>query len=142
MPPTAVQAKYSMAQPDEPIPLYNGPIEVTWADVSLVGNGAIVFEWQPFSHVAFEVSLEVTWDTPDTPDDVTITLVEAGGTAPARVWTVQEGIAAGDLHPRVLSGSVTDDLLVGNPAPTDSVIVHIPNLPGWLGEGVQETAEG
>lgn len=142
MPPIAVPAKYLMTEPDQPIPLYDGAIEVGWEDVSIIGNGSVAFEWQPFSHVAFEVSLDVGWDTPETPDDVTISLVDVGGTAPARVWRVQEGVAANALQPRLVSGSVTDDLLVGNPAATETVIVHVPNLPGWLGEAVQETDDG
>jgi hypothetical protein len=138
----AIQPKYGTPEPDSRVDLYKGPLSVAWDQVSLLGPGSVYLEWYPFPHVGFEVALEAALDTPETPDEVAISLLESGGTAQAETWRVEQRVSGGDIEPRRLGGGVTGELLVGNPAPVETVLFHVPNFPDYVGGQLQATAEG
>ncbi len=138
----AISAKYETLEPGARIELYNGALGLSWAANTFVGTGSIHFEWQPYPRVGFNVSVSLPLDVGDVGDQVRVELLDTGGSAEGRPWRITDTFNDGDELQRTVEGSIAEELLVGNPAATDSVIFHVPNFPDYVGTPVQATQAG
>jgi hypothetical protein len=54
--PPAIRPIYLTEEPNQPIQLYQGSLEITQGETVVTGTGSILFEWFPSLDVKFELS--------------------------------------------------------------------------------------
>ena len=132
----AIMPRYATLSPDEPVDLYAGGVTASWGGHTYRGSGSIRFEWQPFPLIAFDVLLDVPFEVPDSLEELELVLIDRAGIARAQPWQSLRDFDLG-VNQRRIIGDITGDLVVGNPAPTDSIVFHLPNFPSYLGRRIQ-----
>ena len=135
-----VPAVYQTLEPDQDVILYDGEMRVTKDADSMVGHGTIELEWEPQPRVIFtfdippEIDFRWTMEALSSFFEVTIELTgERHGRGSAHTTGLSISIVTGVSYDRTLSGIVDDEFDVGDPAPTDSVVFHVPNFPRYIG---------
>jgi hypothetical protein len=136
----AILSRYETLSPDEPIDLYEGGVTASWGGHTYIGSGSIRFEWQPFPRIAFDILLDVPFEVPDSLEELELDLVDRAGRARAQPWQSLRDFDLGVNQRRVI-GDISDDLVVGSPAPTGSIVFHLPNFPPYLGRRIQSKGQ-
>ncbi len=100
------------------------------------GSGSINLDWQPTPRVGFEVAIPFDPEQPfhniNEPIPIEIELPDIAGRGRGSVYRSHR---RSTRHPdQTLYGPVIDELVVGNPCPTESILFHIPNFPHFLGQ--------
>lgn len=121
----------------EAVPLYDGPIALTWDGQTFKGDGSVAYEWMPVSRVELKVTLNnVPHDVPDLPSEFEFELL-ANGAKGKGLWSSQHtGIGVND-QTRSVVARVASRVVSGNPAATETIVFHLPNFPDYRGTPIE-----
>jgi hypothetical protein len=144
--PPVTEAIYQTLEPDQNVVLYDGDMRITKDTDTMDGHGTIELEWEPQPRVVFtfeitpEVDFRWTMAPLSTIFEVKIELIgERHGHGSAHAMGLTTKMVSGVSWDRTLSGIVDNDFEVGNPAPTDTVIFHVPNFPRYIGTNISHS---
>src|SRR5581483_10799633 len=124
----AIVPIYLMHEPNQPIPLYSGPIEITQHSITYSGKGTLQLQWFPYPGIGFN------WHNDDaSPRDalrgLTISLPDLGASArgyPISVPYWEEGKVAGYLE---------EPIDLGEDRGLTEVVFHLVNFSDYINGG-------
>jgi len=114
-------------------------MEIVAEEQTVAGVGTVWFQWHPFPAVRLSIGIPKASgaDSQEFPDPFMfneLRLQERNGKTPFRVSRILRNQVFADHHVvDVIEGHVSGTLEIGNPAPTEKVIFHIPNFPFFTG---------
>ncbi|HEY5272010.1 MAG TPA: hypothetical protein VIJ34_02125 [Acidimicrobiales bacterium] len=144
--PEAVEPRYVTATANEEIELYHGTLVADIEGTTLVGNGSVTLKWVPSPQIEFEFAGKPDFEQSDStvlsfkslPQSIKLHSPGNEHRGRGQVWGV--------LLPSFVEGvwliSVRghlEEFETGNPAPTERILFHVPNLPSFVGETVQSS---
>jgi len=137
---TLLEGTYHTSVPGEVIDLYSGELELSWNGGSVVGDGHIKLDWSPSPRIGFELTIRSGFEQvpPPSLDDDSVTLSSPEGKG--KVLRYGQ-VFSGDQSNRKISGDIDRCFEVGNPAPVDSILFHVPNFPDYVGTAVDSGGE-
>jgi hypothetical protein len=136
---TAITPRYTTSEPDRRVLLHQGTIRIRAGGFEVDGLGSVFLGWQPTPRVGFEVAVPATFEPEQGFDlgsgaiDVELELPGIAGRGQGAVLRTSRPVRG---SAQTLYGSVSGELVVGNPCPTESILFHVPNFPGFLGQAI------
>lgn len=123
----AVQPGYQTVRGDDQVTLYEGPLGVHNQQERITGDGRVFLEWHPYPRVSFKLhggdDVEVAAG-----QEVGVELINLGCKATGLLRHKEVTVEVTTGVSLELEGSIADEVVVGNPAPTEAVVFHVPNF--------------
>jgi hypothetical protein len=139
--PQTLDAYYTTLERDQRVDLYEGPVRLSAEGNEAECEGSIYLDWEPVPRISFDFLVPLQWASSlEAPFEVDIELLGdiRGGRGVGTVLgeILRMDFAGGETY-RKLTGNMRGAFEVGNPAPTASIIFHLPNFPNIQGTNIQ-----
>ena len=137
--PSAITPIYSTSEPNQPITLYEGPIEITQGALAEQGNGNISFLWLPFPYIKFVLSIsnfsfKIKLDDPSK-DITSLLLSDIGTSVKVSLTSITYDHNAPKPSLRI-TGQPIEPIQIGNGGNLAYILFHIPNFQEYQGKGI------
>ena len=131
-----LEGVYSTPEPGAVIDLYSGELALSWDGGTVVGDGTITLDWSPSPRIAFQFTIRPGYEQvppPSESNDSARLLSPEGGKGDV----LRFGQVFNDApNRRIIAGEIDGCFEVGNPAPVESILFHVPNFPDSVGVAV------
>lgn len=127
-----IESRFTSLSGDQSIILFTGELTLSWDGQSFAGNGEIRFDWRPYQRIFFRVVVpaELGLLHIEPTEDILVEINGGDGRGTGHVWGSQ---ISGPSLVNEMFGTIKEQFIVGNPAPTEIVRFHLPNFPNYVG---------
>jgi hypothetical protein len=127
--PPAIRPIYLTEEPNQPIQLYQGSLEITQGETVVTGTGSILFEWFPSLDVKFELSNPNHFFFIFNLDKASLKLLDL--TTP-----VSTGAFIYKKSDSFISGTLDNPFILDSKERLSSLLFHLTNFRDFQGNGV------